>query len=224
MYDIVFISYQEPNANQNWIRLKARFPFAKRVHGVKGIHQAHITAASYCFTDMIWIVDGDAVVLDTFNFDYNPHDLEYVFVWRSQNAVNNLIYGNGGIKLLPRKKTFNMDLSKPDMTTSISDKFRAVQELSNINSFNTDPFNTWKSAFRECTKLASAVIDRQKQDETDARLDAWCTVGSDRLYGDYSIKGAAAGRLYGEINKGNLQALKKINDFEWLDRKFKESI
>lgn len=223
MYDIVFISYQEPNADENWIRLKTRFPFAKRVHGVKGIHQAHITAASYCFTDMIWVVDGDAVVLDTFNFDYNPHDLEYVFVWRSQNAVNNLIYGNGGIKLLPRKKTFNMDLSKPDMTTSISDKFRAVQELSNINSFNTDPFNTWKSAFRECTKLASAVIDRQKQEETDVRLDAWCTVGKDKLYGEYSIKGAIAGRLYGLENKGNLEALKKINDFEWLDNKFKES-
>ena len=220
MYDIVFISYQEPNADENWIRLKARFPFAKRVHGVKGIHQAHIAAASYCFTDMIWVVDGDAIVLDTFNFDYKPHDLEYVFVWRSRNAVNDLIYGNGGIKLLPRKKTVNMDLSKPDMTTSISDKFRAVQELSNINSFNTDPFNTWKSAFRECTKLASAVIDRQKQEETDIRLDAWCTVGSDKLYGDYSIKGAIAGRSYGIQNKNNLEALKKINDFEWLKEQY----
>jgi hypothetical protein len=222
MYDIVFISYQEPNADENWIRLKLRFPFAKRVHGVKGIHQAHIAAASYCFTDMIWVVDGDAIVLDIFNFDYKPHDLEYVFVWRSRNAVNDLIYGNGGIKLLPRKKTVNMDLSKPDMTTSISDKFRAVQELSNVNSFNTDPFNTWKSAFRECTKLASAVIDRQKQEETDIRLDAWCTVGKDKLYGEYAIKGAIAGRSYGIQHKNNLEALKKINDFEWLDNKFKE--
>ena len=222
MYDIVFISYQEPNADENWIRLKSRFPFAKRVHVVKGIHQAHIAAASYCFTDMIWVVDGDAIVLDTFNFDYKPHDLEYVFVWRSRNAVNDLEYGNGGIKLLPRKKTINMDLSKPDMTTSISDKFRAVQELSNINSFNTDPFNTWKSAFRECTKLASAVIDRQKQEETDIRLDAWCTVGKDKLYGEYAIKGAIAGRSYGIQHKNNLEALKKINDFEWLDNKFKE--
>jgi hypothetical protein len=222
MYDIVFISYQEPNADENWIRLKSRFPFAKRVHGVKGIHQAHIAAASYCFTDMIWVVDGDAIVLDTFNFDYKPHDLEYVFVWRSRNAVNDLEYGNGGIKLLPRKKTINMDLSKPDMTTSISDKFRAVQELSNINSFNTDPFNTWKSAFRECTKLASAVIDRQKQEETDIRLDAWCTVGKDKMYGGCSIKGAIAGRSYGIQHKNNLEALKKINDFEWLDNKFKE--
>lgn len=224
MYDIVFISYQEPNADQNWIRLKARFPFAKRVHGVKGIHQAHIAAASVCFTDMVWVVDGDAVVLDSFDFDYVPHDNEYVFVWRSKNPINDLEYGNGGIKLLPRKKTVNMDLSKPDMTTSISDKFRAVQELSNINSFNTDPFNTWKSAFRECTKLASAIIDRQKQDETTERLRAWCTKGNGRIYGDCSIAGAQAGKEYGEANKDNLEALKKINDFEWLDRKFKETL
>lgn len=224
MYDIVFISYQEPNAEENWTRLKSRFPFAKRVHGVKGIHQAHIKAASYCFTDMMWIVDGDAIVVDTFNFEYTPQDLEYVFVWRSRNAINDLEYGNGGIKLLPRKMTLNMDLSKPDMTTSISTKFKPIFELSNINSFNTDPFNTWKSAFRECTKLASAVIDRQRQDETDARLDAWCTKGADRMYGECAIAGAIAGREYGTANKGNIESLKKINDFEWLDRKFKEML
>ena len=42
MYDIVFISYQEPNADENYNKLLKRFPLAKRVHGVKGIHQAHI--------------------------------------------------------------------------------------------------------------------------------------------------------------------------------------
>jgi hypothetical protein len=224
MHDIVFISYQEPNADENWQRLKRRFPFAKRVHGVKGIHQAHIAAAKKCFTDMLWVVDGDAIILDEFNFDYTPHDLDYVFVWRSRNAVNDLEYGNGGVKLLPRLKTIDMDLSKPDMTTSISDKFKPVFEISNINSFNTDPFNTWKSAFRECCKLSSKVIDRQKQEETDERLDAWCTLGENRQYGSYAINGAITGRKYGLENKGNLEALKKINDFDWLENKFKELV
>ena len=136
--------------------------------------------------------------------------------------MNDLEYGNGGIKLLPRKMTLYMDLSKPDMTTSISTKFKPVFELSNINCFNTDPFNTWKSAFRECTKLASAVIDRQKQDETDIRLDTWCTKGADRMYGEYAIAGARAGREYGTVNRGNIESLKKINDFEWLNKNFKE--
>jgi hypothetical protein len=115
-----------------------------------------------------------------------------------------------------------MDVSKPDMTTSISDKFKAIKLISNITSFNTDPFNTWKSAFRECAKLSSKVIDRQKDDETTFRLNAWCNIGADREYGNYSIAGAIAGKLYGESNKGNLDSLKKINDFDWLKRIFDE--
>jgi hypothetical protein len=220
MYDIVFISYQEPNAETQWLALKERFPFAKRVHGVKGIHQAHIEAAKKCFTEMFWVVDGDAIVMDTFNFDYIPSDTEYVHVWRSRNPINDLEYGNGGVKLLPRKMTIDMDTSKPDMTTSISTKFKPIKEVSNINGFNTDPFNTWKSAFRECTKLSSSIIDRQKQDETNARLLAWCTKGIDRLYGDYSILGAKAGARYGASNSGNIDALKKINDFDWLKEQY----
>jgi hypothetical protein len=90
MYDIVFISYQEINADENWNLLKQRFPFARRTHGVTGIHQAHIAAARKCFTDMVWIVDGDAKIVDTFNFDYKPTDTDYVYVWRSQNPVNDL--------------------------------------------------------------------------------------------------------------------------------------
>ena len=57
-----------------------------------------------------------------------------------------------------------MDTSKPDMTTSISPKFKLMQDVSNITAFNVDEFSTWRSAFRECCKLASAVIDRQKQE------------------------------------------------------------
>jgi hypothetical protein len=224
MYDIVFISYQEINADENFARLVARFPFVRRVHGVKGIHQAHIAAAKQCFTDLIWVVDGDAVILDNFNFDFRPKDLEYVRVWRSINPINDLEYGNGGVKLLPRLMTLHMDTSKPDMTTSISTKFEPIKVVSNINGFNTDPFNTWKSAFRECTKLSSAVIDRQKQTETDIRLDAWCSIGIDKPFGEYSIKGAIAGREYGKCNIGNIEALKQINDFDWLYKKFKEQV
>ena len=87
-----------------------------------------------------------------------------------------------------------MDLSKPDMTTSITDKFKAMDTISNITAFNTDPFNTWKSAFRECCKLSSKVIDRQKNQETEDRLDIWCTVGADKPYGKHAILGAKAGR------------------------------
>ena len=217
-YDIIFISYQEPNADENFAKLKARFPRAQRVHGVKGIHQAHIAAAKKSFTKMFWVVDGDAEIVDTFNFDYvaDAWSQECVHVWRSINPVNGLEYGYGGVKLLPKALTAKMDITKPDMTTSISPLFKAIDEVSNVTKFNTDPFNSWKSAFRECVKLASKVIDRQDENETVLRLRRWCTVGSDLD----AIAGAIAGQIYGTTHKDNVDALKKINDFEWLQEQF----
>jgi hypothetical protein len=225
LYDVVFISYNEPTADENYNRLLSKCPRAKRVHGVKGIHNAHIKAASLCNTDMIWIVDGDAIIEDDFSFDLvmNSYDIDCVHVWRSRNPVNDLIYGNGGIKLLPRQLTLDMDVNTPDMTTSISKKFKAVNKVSNINSFNTDKFTTWRSAFRECCKLSSRIIERQFEEETQQRLDIWCTMGADKPFGEYAIKGAQMGRAYGESNKGNADALRKINDFDWLKIQFEET-
>jgi hypothetical protein len=221
-YDIIFISYNEPNADENFANLKLRFPTAQRVSGVKGIHQAHIAAAKKAFTKMFWVVDGDAEIVDTFNFDHevSKYDLECVHVWRSKNPVNDLEYGYGGVKLLPKKLTQNMDISKPDMTTSISSLFKPMPEISNITRFNTDPFNSWKSAFRECVKLSSKVIDRQCDSETTDRLHVWLTIGNDRPFGKYSIDGATVGATYGTENKNNPDALKLINNFEWLKEQY----
>ena len=218
MYDIIFISYNEPNADANYKSLKDRFPYARRIHGVKGIHQAHIAAAKKSLTKMFWVVDGDAVILDDFNFDYkvSEYDLDAVHVWRSRNPVNGLEYGYGGVKLLPKTLTMQMDTSRVDMTTSISTKFKAMDQISNITAFNTDPFTSWRSAFRECCKLSSKVIDGQVDAETAHRLNVWCTQTTD----ENAVKGALAGRAYGQENAANLAALSLINDFDWLKNQF----
>ena len=222
MYDIIFISYREPNAEENWERLISRFPMAKRVNGVTGIHQAHIAGAKKSFTKMTWFVDGDAKILDDFDFSYRPTKWEEncVHVWRSQNPINDLVYGYGGIKLFPTRLTKMMDTSKPDMTTSITTNFKPVNVVSNITAFNTDPFNTWKSAFRECCKLSSKIIDRQVDEETANRLEIWKTVGEDRPFGKYALDGATQGADYGEKHVGDIDSLKRINDFDWLEEQF----
>ncbi len=219
-YDIIFISYQEPNADQLYNELKSRFPRAKRVHGVKGIHQAHIAAAELSETNMFWVVDGDARISSDFNFDFNDAEKFTVYVWTSINPINKLRYGYGGVKLLPKKLTLSMDLNKPDMTTSISEKFKIVPAISNVTDFNTDPFSTWRSAFRECAKLASKVIDRNYDEETETRLEIWCSVGEDEMYGEYSIGGAKAGRRYGYESIGDKESMMLINDFDWLREQF----
>jgi len=224
MYEIFFISYNEPNADNNWKSLKSRFPTARRINGIKGIHQAHLAAAKQSFTQLFYVVDGDAEILPEFNFDHkalkSDHDMAHV--WRSRNPINDLEYGYGGVKLLPKAKMLKTDPTKVDMTTSLSDKFCVMETVSNVTAFNTDPFSTWRSAFRECVKLSSKAIDRQLDDETNYRLETWCTKGQDRPFGEHAIQGATAGRLYGSSNIGNAVELIKINDFDWLKEKFNE--
>lgn len=221
--DAVFISYNEPNADENYQRILDRFPDVKRVHGVKGIHQAHIEAAKLCDSRVFYVIDGDAQLTDYFKFNYTPvrHNWDAVHVWRSENPVNGLVYGYGGVKLLPRQQTLDMDTTKPDMTTSISNKFVAVKKISNLTAFNSDPFSAWKGAFRECVKLSSKVIDRQKDDETNKRLRTWCTYTKpDAEYAEYALKGAKAGAAYGARMRNDKEALAKINDFDWLRERF----
>ena len=218
-YDIVMISYDEVNADENFDKLKTRFPKAQRIHGVRGIHQAHIAAANICSTEMFWIVDGDAVIADDFNFDYVVEDNKAVHVWRSQNPINDLVYGYGGVKLFPTQMTRDMDTSRPDMTTSISNRFKKMEKISCVTGFNSSEFSAWRSAFRECAKLSSKIIDRQKEDETNERLRIWTTVGKDRPFGEFAIKGAIAGREYGLSDGADLRL---INDFNWLYEQFTE--
>ena len=224
MYDIVFISYGEPNADENWKHIKQMFPMAKRVKDIKGLHQAHIAAAKKCFTKMFWVIDADAELMPDFdfNFEVSEWDLETVHVWRSINPINDLEYGYGGVKLLPRSLTLNMDTSMPDMTTSISDKFKAMPEISCVTGFNTDPLSTWRGAFRECAKLASKTIPGQVDEETEKRLETWLTVGAEKQYGKIAMHGAACGKQFGEHYRGNVEALAMLNDFDYLEEEFNE--
>ena len=216
LYDIVFISFNESNADESYNSLLERFPQAKRIHGVKGIHNAHLQAAKLSTTDMFYVVDADAIIVDDFNFNYrvahyDSYSKSTVHVWRSINPITKLEYGYGGVKLLPTQLTLAMPVDSVDMTTNISTSFKVMPDISNITAFNTDPFSTWRSAFRECCKLA-VTNDAEALD----RLAVWCTLVNDVPYGDYAYSGALAGKLYGQENASNKEALLKINDFTWL--------
>ena len=129
-YDIVFVSYNELNADENYNKLLKKYPSAKRVHGVKGIHQAHIKAAQEASTDMFWVVDADAYIVDGFDLTHLVSRMEYdiVHTWYSRNPVNDLEYGYGGVKLLPTKCSKTIDKNSIDMTTNI-------KSVGNTNSF-----------------------------------------------------------------------------------------
>lgn len=232
MFDVIFISYDEPNADENWERLLDQVPYAIRVHGIKGIPNAHIEAARQVTTSHFFCVDADNIVDDSFDFekvvDFQTNDRR-VHVWGCKNVVNGLQYGYGGVKLFPTDHVEHIKEYSVDFCTSAaaaSGGFKVHRNIASTTYFNTSPFNAWKSGFRECTKLSSAIIDKQKNDETVARLKIWTSVGLDVEYGEYAIAGARMGADYGVNNNGTTQQeidnLNAINDFEFCKKKFIE--
>jgi hypothetical protein len=224
-YDIFFLSYNEPNSWDNWQILSKRFPQAKRIYGEKNIYLSHKACAEQSTTDYFWVVDGDNEVLDTFDFDYfvEDYDFDLVHIWHSCNEINDLEYGNGAIKLLP-KMLFDITKDGIDITTSLSNKLKIIPEVASINRFASSPWNAWRSGFREAAKLASNTIARSDQNENSTRLSVWTSKGLDRRFGEYVIPGARSGMQYGTENKNNQDALSKINDWSWLYEQFNNEI
>ena len=223
LLDVIFISYNESNSEANWNRVLEKAPYAKKVENVKGIFNAHKAAAEIATTDMFYVIDGDAWLVDDWDFNFQPglFDRNCVYIFKSKNPVNGLVYGYGGVKLFPRKSILSATKMHIDFSTSVSDKIKVIDRVSNETAFNTDEFATWRSAFRECVKLASKAILNQKEQETHNFLEAWMTQGSDKPFGDYSIVGARLGYEYGLANKDNPKELAKINNFTWLRKYFK---
>ena len=234
MLDVIQISYHEPYAEDNFELLKLFAPHAKRVQGVKGIFEAHKEAARLAETGHFYVIDADAIIDEEFSFRFKPDknkdaypgvpETDCVYVWRSRNPVNDLLYGYGGAKLFQRKAMIDAEHWNVDMTTTIGCPFVPKFQVSNITAFNTDPFNAWKSAFRECTKLASAIIPNGDNTDNEYRLKVWQERGMKREYGEYAIMGAKQGAEFGEHYKNDVKILNRINDFNWLKETYEQAI
>jgi len=230
--DFIYMSYDEEYADEGFNKLTKIVPNAKRVHGVDGIANAWKKAADICETDYFITMDADAVLNPNFSFEavdfYNGD--QRVHVWRSLNPVNGLIYGYGSIHMFPKalvQKFTNTNVV--DFTLNAGTEGVVIQEeCATTSNFNRSPKLTWRSAFREASKLASGTnmyIQTNKdwaasEPVTHSRLFIWCSIGMDETYGEYSISGARAGALHGFNNKNNPTRLSDISDYSYLESQF----
>lgn len=181
MLDVFFISLGEEGSEANWQRLLSFVPNAKRVDNVKGIYEVHKACAQLSTTKNFYVVDADAWVLDGFKFHWEPDakalhwdvpETECVIVWPSQNPVNGLEYGYGGIKMFPREpflenKPWNIDLS-----TTIGRATISKEQVGCETRFNATPESAWIGAFRECAKLASLTTIKSRIRQATALKNA----------------------------------------------------
>ena len=78
--------------------------WAKRSRGVWGSDAPHKPAAAMSETDRFITIDADNIVReDFFNVELDMSRIREtdVISWAGKNAVNGLVYGNGGIKCWP---------------------------------------------------------------------------------------------------------------------------
>jgi len=223
--DAVFISYHESNAEENWQRVLEKAPWAKRVDGVKGIFNAHKAAAELSTTDMFYVVDGDAWLVDDFNFDFQPgiFDRECTHIWRARNPINRLAYGYGGVKLFAKQVIDNAtNWTTLDMSTTIGSDLKVINKISNITAFNTDELSTWRAAFRECVKLCYSVHQDPNNKENIYRLEAWMAP-SNQPFAQYATEAAHWAKEWVQQNVGSIDILRQINDRNWLEQEFNKT-
>lgn len=209
--DIIFLSYDEPNAEKNYADLLEKIPYAKRVHGVKGSDAAHKACANLSDTEYFVTVDADNIVDPKFievevDIDQLGLTSQHVFSWCGKVHVNGLAYGNGGLKLWTRKFVNNMrthENSDPNDNKGLvefcfDEKYYQFNESYSESFTNASSFQAWRAGFREGVKMSldqgTKVIDlRRIYYQNYERLLIWCNIGADVPNGIWSMLGAREG-------------------------------
>jgi len=210
--DVVFISNGEPMAEDNWLALARICPWAKRSDGVTGREAAYKAAASLSTTPWFYAVFAKTEVLPDFKFDFHPDYFQEPkhYIFHSRNPVNGLEYGAMNINLYNKKLVLETD---PGLDFTLSKEHEVVPICASISRFNTDPWITWRSAFRETMKLQREVVLGAGL-EIQHRLTTWCTVAEGEN-AEYCIQGALDGVEYHDSVDGDYEALKLSFDWAW---------
>ena len=235
--DIVFISYDEPIADELFDHLRKISPRPPlRIHGVKGFDSALKAAATVAKTERFIAVNGDNRVRELFfrtSIDPSqPADLVWSFNARS--VVTGLVYGNGSVKIWPRDLVLRLNTHEnaPDGGNDFCWTYRywQVDEIASDVYHAQSPFHAFRSAYREAIKL-SLIRDKKAASwamtlenaypPNLSRLLVWLTVGNDWLNGGWSINGARLG--WYDLWIENIDP-DRISDHTWLRERWANAL
>lgn len=235
--DLIFISYDEDNCEENWADLQNKAPWAQRVHGVKGSDAAHKAAANLSTTERFISVDADNIVdPEFFNMEIDfshPKLQDKAISWAAQNFVNGLEYGNGGLKCWPKQYVLDMKTHENAETDDVRNQVDFCWEDSYVqmtNQFsvtypNGSPRQAFRAGFREGVKMS---LDQGGLPPNDnfknliwwgnyKRLITWCSVGADVENGLWAIYGARLGCYMTNLTDWDFV---NVRDFDHLNELF----
>jgi hypothetical protein len=210
--DCIYLSYDEPQREEFWVKIRNMIPWAQRVDGVKGSDAAHKAAAEASATERFILIDGDNLPDPEFfnlTLDFPTEDYERaVFRWRARNHINGLMYGNGGLSSWTREFVQNMRTheSTDGRTETVVEfcfdpLYWAMHDCYSVTYPNGSAFHAWRAGFREGVKMClnrgakptvTEFRDRVHQRNLD-HLTVWHNVGRDVEHGAWAIAGARQG-------------------------------
>jgi hypothetical protein len=230
--DVIYLTYDEPQKEEFWIKISNMVPWAKRVDGVKGSDAAHKAAAAASDTDRFILIDGDNLPDPAFfNQTLVLPNEEYknaVFRWRARNNINGLMYGNGGLSSWTREFVNTMQTHEAtDGRTETQVEFCfdplywPMYDCYSTTYPNGSAFQAWRAGFREGVKMCldrgrkpttTEFADRVHQRNLD-HLTIWHNVGTDVDYGEWAIAGARQGTYMTMLTNWDHQ---QVQDFDAL--------
>ena len=240
--DCVYLSYNEPQKEEFWVKIQNIVPWAVRVDGVKGSDAAHKAAADASQTDRFILIDGDTLPdPEFFNLQLDiPLRLENgVFRWKSLNYINGLRYGNGGMSCWTKEFAYNMrthEASDGSDETNVEfcfdPNYHAMHDCYSTTYPNYSPEQAWRAGFREGVKMCLNRGKKPSLDEFEKNvvsrnydhLCIWMSVGADVENGEWAKAGAILGTYLTMIGDENDDFSAKdwdytqVQDFGFLER------
>jgi hypothetical protein len=229
---VVFLSYDEPNADDNYEHLTKTHPnpsVIKRVHGVKGFDAAHRTAGQQFNTEVIITVDADCQVDSEFWKLAVPSETQkgLTVTWGARQLINGLMYGNGGVKLWNRNHIISMNSHENSFYEKHAvdfcwdeTQYRELPGCYATTYNNSDAYRAFRVGYREGTKLTlqEGIYKkdwlRKIHPANLQRLLVWQTVGLDVKFGNWAMLGARHA-VYNLIN--GITKVTDIRNYVWFD-------
>ncbi len=210
--DCIYLTYDEPEKEEFWVKIRNMVPWAKRVDGVKGSDAAHKAAAAASETERFILIDGDNMPdPEFFNKTLTFPTAEYeqaVFRWRARNHINGLMYGNGGLSSWTREFVNRMRTheatdgrTETEVEFCFDPLYWPMYDCYSTTYPNGDAFHAWRAGFREGVKMclnkgAKPTVEDFKEQAHKKNLEnltIWHNVGTDVEYGEWAIMGARQG-------------------------------
>jgi len=243
--DCIYLTYDEPQKEEFWVKIKNMVPWCRRVDGVKGSDAAHKAAGEASDTERFILIDGDN--LPDFNFfdltlDFTGLDESYKkaqYRWRARNNINGLIYGNGGMSSWTKEYVMNMkthENANGDDTHTVdfcldydNSLYWSMYDCYSTTYPNYTPFQAFRAGFREGVKMC--LINGKKPTVEEFKripqrnldnLTVWQNVGTDVENGIYAIYGARLGTYYTMLTDWDHKDVQDFSKLEEIYNKHKD--